>query len=114
MATAAGIIVVAGTITLANEALSAPYQQGSTNVLKYINWRVIPATAVAALLFAGLESVAPTLAKGLAGVVVLTTLIHPFGSGNSPIVNLASAMGTGTTSSSYNAALPTSQGPISV
>lgn len=115
MATAAGIIVVAGVITLANEGLNAPYEQGATNVLKYINWRVIPATAVAAMLFAGLESISAPLAQGLAGVALVTTLIHPFGSGPSPLVHLAEAMGISSNSTSgFNAPLPTQQGPISV
>jgi hypothetical protein len=54
---AAGIIIVAGGITLANEALSVPYVSGNTNVLTGINWRVIPATAIAAFMFSGLEAV---------------------------------------------------------
>ncbi len=115
MATAAGIIVVAGAITLANEGLNATYVQGATNVLGSINWRVIPATVVAALLFAGLEQINAPLAEGLAGVALVTTLIHPFGSGPSPLVHLSEAMGySGKSTSGFNAPLPTAQGPISV
>lgn len=117
MASAAGIIIVAGAITLGNDALSAPYEKGATNVAKYVNWKVIPATGLAAMLFAGLEQVNGTLARGLAGVVVLTTLVHSYGSAPSPIVKLTNAMGLGTASKTpagLNAPLNTQTGPISV
>jgi hypothetical protein len=79
MASAAGIIIAAGAITLANEAVSVPYTPGNTNVLKGINWRVIPATAIAAFMFSGLESVNGPLGRGLAAVALVTTLIVPMG-----------------------------------
>lgn len=88
MATAAGIIITTGAITLANDALSAPYVQGATPVIKYINWRVIPATAIAALIFAGFEKLNPSLARGMAYVGLVTALIHPMGAGPSPITHL--------------------------
>lgn len=89
MATAAGIIILAGSISLANEALTAPYEKGATDVAKYINWRIVPATAIAAVLFAGLESANAALAKGLASVALVTSLIHPIGNGPSPLVHLS-------------------------
>ena len=118
MATAAGIIVLTGALTLASDALAAPYKQGSTNVVKYVNWRVVPATALAAMLFAGLETLNPTLGKGLAGVVLLTALVHPFGSSPSIVTELSSLVGKGNSSSAVlaqgNAPLPTAQAPIAV
>ena len=116
MATAAGISIVAGMITLGNDALNAPYTKGTSSVASSINWRVIPATAVAAALFAGLESLNATLAKGLASVALVTTLIHPFGNGQAPLVHLASVLGYSSSNagSPYNAPLPTPTGPISV
>lgn len=113
MATAAGIIVTAGFITIINDALPAlasttvdPAQQ-EKDVLANINWRVIPATAVAAVIFAGLEGVNATLAKGLAGVVLLTTLIHPFGNGLSVVQNIAGVMGYGNGASNQTSAFST-------
>lgn len=76
--------MLAGGITLANEALGAPYEAGATDVLAHINWRVIPATAIAAFLFSGLEKLNAPAAKILAAMVVVTTLSVPFG--NSPSV----------------------------
>jgi hypothetical protein len=93
MATAAGIILTAGGITLANDALNAPYTQGATSVVKSINWRVIPATAVAALIFAGIEQVNGQLGRGLAYIALVTTLIVPLGTTESPIEHLVTLMG---------------------
>lgn len=93
MATAAGIIIAAGTITLINEAVSVPFVPGNTNVLTGINWRVIPATAVAAFMFAGIEQVNGTAARGLAGLALLTALLVGAGGKPSPVANIASVMG---------------------
>jgi hypothetical protein len=93
MATAAGIIITAGAITMANEALSVPYTPGNTNVLKGINWRVIPATAIAAFMFSGLESVNPQAAKGLAALALVTTLLVGMGNAPAPAANIAKALG---------------------
>lgn len=97
MATAAGIILATGAITLINEGLSAPYEQGATDVLGSINWRVIPATVVAAVIFAGIEQVNEAFGRGLAWVAFVTMLIAPVGNGPSPIVHLADILGYGGT-----------------
>jgi hypothetical protein len=99
MATAAGIIITAGAITLANEAVSVPFTPGNTNVLKGINWRVIPATAIAAFMFSGLESVNPAAGKGLAILALTTTLLVGVSGGPAPIANIAKAIGYGNTNS---------------
>lgn len=123
MATAAGIILVAGALSLTNEALDAQYVQGKTNVLGSINWRVIPATAVAAIMFAGLEQINATFAKGLAGIVVVTTLLHPFGTDTSLVTKLSEMMGmkavtaqaaTSGRTNPGSATLPVQTGPIAV
>lgn len=93
MPSAAGIIITAGAITMANEALSVPYTPGNTNVLKGINWRVIPATAIAAFMFSGLESVNEQIAKMLAGLALLTTLVVGMGNAPAPAANIANALG---------------------
>lgn len=89
---AAGIILITGGITLANEALNVPYQKGQTDVLKAINWRVVPATVVAALLFGGLDSVNHGAAVGLASVALIAVLFTRLGKGPSPVEHLASIM----------------------
>lgn len=98
---AAGVILMTGGMTLVNEALSAPYSQGATPVLKYINWRLVPATGVAALIFAGLEKVNGPIGRGLAWLAFVTALLMPLGSSPSPIVHIAEVLGdTGNTVSS--------------
>jgi hypothetical protein len=93
MATAAGIIIATGAITLVNEAVSVPFVPGNTNVLTGINWRVIPATAIAAFIFSGVEQVNGTAARGLAAIALVTMLIAPVTGKPSPIQNIASALG---------------------
>lgn len=96
MASAAGIIIAAGTLTLANEAISAPLDANGVPTSAPINWRVIPATAVAALLFYGIEQLNHTLGVGLASMALITTLITPMGNtGISPVANIATFMGYG-------------------
>lgn len=93
MATAAGIIMLTGGITLANEALGAPYEQTATDVIGHINWRVIPATAVAALIFSGIEKVNAPAGKGLAALALLTTLFVGMGNSPTPIEHLSAIFG---------------------
>lgn len=93
MASAAAIIAIAGAITLGNEALNAPYVRGNTDVLSKVNWRVIPATGVAAAVFAGLDTVDHQIAVGLAAVALGAVLFTKIGNAPSPAYNLAKAMG---------------------
>lgn len=93
MAAATGIILVAGGVTLANEALNVPYSKGNTNVLGAINWRVIPATAIAALIFSGISKLNAPIATGLAGLVLATTLLVRVGNAPAPAEHLAQVLG---------------------
>jgi hypothetical protein len=93
MNSAAGLILATGAITLANEALDAPYSKGVTPVATYINWRIIPATGVAALIFTGLNDINPKLAKMLAGLSLFTVLFVQFGNSVPPVEHLAELMG---------------------
>lgn len=95
MATAAGIVVVTGGLTLLNEALNAPYENGTTDVLSSINWRVIPATVVAALMVSGLSAVNETAAKMVAGIGLVAVLFTRLGNGPSPVEHLVAVMGYG-------------------
>lgn len=93
MPSASGLIVAAGAITLGNEMLNARYQKGHTDVLSAINWRVVPATAVAALLFGGLDTVDHEVAVGLAAVALGAVLLTRLGKAPSPAEHLVSVMG---------------------
>lgn len=90
---AAGIAIAVGGVTAANELFFAPVTgQGA---LTDFNWRILPATAVFAILLSGLEKVNPTIANGIGYTALITALIVPLGKGNSPIVNLNNFLGAG-------------------
>lgn len=93
MATAAGIIFTAGALTLANEALGVPYSQSNTDIVSAINWKVIPATGIAAALFTGLSQLSEPVAKRLAYLVLFTSLFAGFGTAPSIIQRLNDVMG---------------------
>lgn len=95
VATAAGIVIATGGLTLLNEALNAPYSNGSTDVLSSINWRVIPATVVAALMIGGLASVNEPVAKMVAGLGLIAVLFTRMGNAPSPVEHLVAVMGYG-------------------
>jgi hypothetical protein len=91
-ASAAGIFLAAGAITLANEAVFAPVSSGG-KITADFNWRLIPATLLGALAFGGLGRIAPGFAAGLAGLVLLTVLILPHGKAGSPVQNASKMLG---------------------
>jgi hypothetical protein len=90
---AAGVAITVGTVTAANELFFAPVTGNGT--LNDFNWRIIPATAVFALLLNGLEKFSPILANGIGYTALITALIVPFGNAKSPIQNLNSFLGAG-------------------
>lgn len=79
-------ILTAAGIVVANDAIFAPVIAGQ-KPFSHVNWRVVPATALAALTLAGLEKLSPALGKGLGILAVLTVLIVPLGNAPSPIDN---------------------------
>lgn len=96
MASAAGLVLAAGGIAAANEAIFVPVSEhkdfassikGDTNL-----WRIVPATAILALMLTGLEKVSEPLGKGLAALVVLAVLVIPFGNAPSPLENAGNAL----------------------
>lgn len=91
MARAAGFVVAAGAIVAANEVIFVPIQSGSP-AWNNLNWRIVPATAIMALLLSGVESLAPEFGAALGGLVLLSVLVIPFGNAPSPLQNLASAV----------------------
>lgn len=92
MAESTGIILATAGIAAANEAIFAPLATGQALWVNF-NWRLIPATAVAALTLAGLEQIAPALGKGLAYLALLAVLIVPMGNAPSPVENAAKTFG---------------------
>lgn len=105
MPSAAGIIIATGVMTIANDALTGdkPLSQAADN----IEWKVVPATLVAAGIFYAIEQANPTLAKGLAALAFFTafvggdTLIRPELTGGKKTTPLGTLMGIFGYQSSY-------------
>lgn len=97
MASASGLVLAAGGIAAANEAIFAPMAQHKDFASSIKNdtnlWRLVPATAILALVLTGLEKVSEPLGKGLAGLVLLAVLVIPVGNAPTPLENVAKAMG---------------------
>lgn len=84
MAKSTGLILVAGTITFGNEWFQTSKP----------NWKIIPATLVAAFAFAGIEKVSEPLAVGVAVIAMITVLLGGVSPGvKSPAQELLIAMG---------------------
>lgn len=92
MARSTGIILAAGGITLANEAVFAPLASGG-NITAKFNWRIIPATIGAAVALGGLEHVSAPLATGIAWISLVTVLFAKLGNAEPPVVNAANMLG---------------------
>src|SRR5712691_1737737 len=97
MTSAAGLILAAGGIAAANEAIFVPiseHKDFTSSIKTDTNlWRLIPATAILALVLTGLEKVSESLGKGLAGLVLLAVLIIPVGNTSTPLENLSKMVG---------------------
>lgn len=90
---AAGYVLVAGGIVAANEVIFAPLE-GQGNPAKNFNWRIIPATAILALVLTGFEKMAPQFGNILGGMVLMVTLVAPLGKGQTaPLDNIAKVVG---------------------
>ena len=92
MARSTGVILAVGGITFANEAVFAPIASGGT-IKSDWNWRIIPATAIAAALLAALEQVSERLAVGIAYISLITVLFARLGNAPAPVENVAKALG---------------------
>jgi hypothetical protein len=92
MARSTGIILTAGALTLANEAVFAPLASGGS-ITSHFNWRIVPATAAAALALAGLEHLSGQFAVGLAWIALVTVLFAKLGNAQPPLVNAANMLG---------------------
>lgn len=92
MAQSTGYILAAAGIAAANEAIFAPAATGQPLWVNF-NWRIVPATAVAALTLAGLESLSEPLGKGLAILALMTVVLVPVGNAKSPVENASKMLG---------------------
>lgn len=90
MGPAADIALGVGVITMANEVIFAP---AAGNGAPDINWRLIPATAVFALLMQGLSQLNSRLALAVSVSALITALFGSFGKAGSPVTNLSKALG---------------------
>lgn len=92
----AGYVLAAGGVALANDAVFAPLESSGNLDLGNIgvNWRIVPATAILALLIGGVESMNEGFGKGLGALVLLSVLVIPFGNAGTPLENLAKIVGT--------------------
>lgn len=78
MPSAAGIIIATGMMTLGNDFLqSQAPPDPKAPVASQVNFKVIPATAIAAGIFYLLEQASPSIAKGLAWIAFATAFAFP-------------------------------------
>lgn len=90
MASAVGMVIAAGGIAFANDTVFAPMEAGQAPFSNIgVNWRIVPATAILALILGGAESLSPNLGKGLGVLVLMSVLVIPFGNAGTPLENLA-------------------------
>ena len=87
-----GIVFLTGGITAANEVLFAPIATGKPTWQNF-NWRIIPATGIAALALNGVDKVAPKLGTGIAVIALITVLFTRLGNAPAPVENLTKVMG---------------------
>lgn len=87
-----GYVLAAGALVAANEAIFAPIADHKTPWTS-LNWRIIPATAVLALIIGGAEKLNAPFGKGLGMLVLLSVLVIPYGNAPSPISNIAKVIG---------------------
>lgn len=80
--------MAAAGIVVANEVIFSPVAANKP-VWDNFNWRIIPATAIAALSLAGVEKISEPLGKGLAILALMVVIIQPMGNAPSPLDNVA-------------------------
>jgi len=76
----------------ANEALFAPLAEHK-NPWTGLNWRIIPATAILALVVGGFEKLNAPFGKALGMLVLLSVLVIRVGHAPSPIENVTKVIG---------------------
>lgn len=92
MLSSTGFILAAGGLEIANEALFAPIVN-KTSPWTDLNWRIVPATVVLAVVVGGIEKLSPGFGKGLGMLVFLGVLIIPVGNAPTPLENITKVVG---------------------
>lgn len=92
MARSTGWVLAAAAITGANEALFVPAETGKPPDFTAV-WRLIPAAGLLALALAGLETLAPEFAVGLARLLVVGVLVFPVGNAPAPLDSVNKLLG---------------------
>jgi hypothetical protein len=87
-----GYVLAAGGLVAANEAIFAPMVD-HTKPWTSLNWRLVPATAILALVLGGIEKVNKPFGKGLGMLVLLSVLVIPVGKAPTPLENISKAIG---------------------
>lgn len=89
-----GVVLAAGAVTAANEALFAPLTHNGTP-WQNLNWKLLPATAGLALALNGLANLSESFARGLAWLTLAAALMLPVGKAKTPVENLVTLLGYG-------------------
>lgn len=92
MQRAAGLVIAAGAIALANDAIFAPVVENKPP-FQNLNWRIIPATGILAGVLVGLDLMLPKFGTRLAALVLLSVLVIPYGKAPTPLETVATALG---------------------
>jgi hypothetical protein len=92
MLSSTGYVLAAGGLVAVNEAIFAPIVD-HTQPWTSLNWRIVPATAILALLLGGVEKLNAPFGKGLGMLVLLAVLVIPSGKAQTPLSNIAKVMG---------------------
>jgi hypothetical protein len=92
MLSSTGYVLAAGGLVMANEAIFAPIVD-HTKPWTSLNWRIVPATAILAILLGGVEKLNAPFGKGLGMLVLLSVLVIPEGNAPTPLQNIAKVIG---------------------
>jgi hypothetical protein len=92
MLASTGYVLAAGGIVIANEAIFAPLAD-HTKPWTSLNWRLVPATAIMAILIGGAEKLEPKFGKALGMLVLLSVLVIKVGNAPTPLQNIAKVTG---------------------
>jgi hypothetical protein len=92
MASGAGFVLAAGGIVAVNEGIFMPIEEHKPPWSTF-NWRIVPATAILAILVTGAEKLNAPFGKALGMLVLLSSLVISYGNAPSPIENASRVLG---------------------
>lgn len=92
MLSSTGYVLAAGGLVALNEAVFAPIVD-HTKPWVNLNWRLVPATAILAIMLGGVEKLNQPFGKGLGMLVLMSVLVIPVGKAPTPLQNIAKVTG---------------------